>query len=72
MPNREAPADFENWLGVTEAANRSNYSINHVRYLARTQYALPQEARKIGVLKRGKQYLVYLPDLMAWKMNNER
>jgi len=71
MPNNEAPDTLENWIGVTEAADKSGYSINHVRYLARTQYALPKGAREIRVLKRGKQYLVYLPDLLAWKTSNE-
>lgn len=55
------------WLTVTEAAERSGYSREHVQRLARENIEKPELAQNVRVDKTSDRgYLIYWPSLVAY------
>jgi hypothetical protein len=56
----------ETWVNVTEGAERTGYSRDHVQELARVNWNKPETERLIKVRRRSNGYDMWLPDLVAY------
>ena len=56
----------EIWVTVDEGAERTGYSIDHVRRLARENMRLPEAERSLRVRRDTHAYAIWLPDLMNY------
>jgi hypothetical protein len=53
----------EVWVNVTEAAEIIGYSRDHMQKLARDNWNLPPEERKMRVKRHSNGYMIWLPDI---------
>jgi hypothetical protein len=56
----------EKWVSVAEATQITGYNHDHVRRLARENWRLPQDQRRIRVRMEGQAYAIWLPDLVSY------
>jgi hypothetical protein len=56
----------ETWVTVTEGAEKTGYSLYHLRKLARDNWNKPEAERVIKLRRHSNGYLVWLPDLMRY------
>jgi hypothetical protein len=54
----------EIWVDVAEGSRRTGYNHDHVRRLARENFRLPENERRLRVRKEGQAYVIWLPDLV--------
>jgi hypothetical protein len=56
----------EIWVSVAEGAQKTGYNLDHVRRLARENWRLPEDQRRIRVRMEGQAYAIWLPDLISY------
>jgi hypothetical protein len=56
----------EIWVNVAEATKITGYNLDHVRRLARENWRLPEDQRRIRVRKDDHAYAIWLPDLINY------
>jgi hypothetical protein len=56
----------EIWVNVAQATKITGYNLDHVRRLARDNWRLPEDQRRIRVRKDGHAYAIWLPDLISY------
>jgi hypothetical protein len=56
----------EIWVSVAQATQMTGYNHDHVRRLARENWRLPEDQRRIRVRMEGQAYAIWLPDLMSY------
>ena len=56
----------EIWVNVTEGAEITGYHPDYVRKLARDNWSLPENERKLVVQRHSGGYMLWLPDLMDY------
>jgi hypothetical protein len=54
------------WVSVREATKITGYNHDHVRRLARENWRLPEDQRRIRVRMDGQAYVIWLPDLISY------
>jgi hypothetical protein len=54
------------WVTVTEGAELTGYSRDHVQKLARENWKLSEDERLIKIRKHSSGYAIWLPDLMNY------
>jgi len=62
----------EIWVNVTEAAEIIGYHPDYVRKLARDNWNVPENERKLLVQRHTGGYMFWLPDLMDYISNKNR
>lgn len=56
----------EIWVNTVEGAEITGYYHTYVRKLARDNWNLPENERKIRVRRRSNRYDIWLPDLVNY------
>jgi hypothetical protein len=56
----------DTWVNVTEAAKATGYNRDHMQKLARDNWNLPAEERKMRVKRHSNGYMIWLPDLLKY------
>jgi hypothetical protein len=56
----------EIWVNVARATQITGYNLDHVRRLARENWRLPENQRRIRVRKDDHAYEIWLPDLIDY------
>jgi hypothetical protein len=60
----------EIWVSAAEGAEITGYNHDHVRRLARENWRLPEDQRRIRVRMEGQAYAIWLPDLINYFVGN--
>jgi hypothetical protein len=56
----------EIWVNVARATQITGYNLDHIRRLARENWRLPENRRRIHVRKDDHAYAIWLPDLVNY------
>jgi hypothetical protein len=62
----------ETWVNVTEGAELTGYHPDYVRRLARENWKLPENERKLLVDRHSGGYMLWLPNLVEYLSGNKR
>jgi hypothetical protein len=62
----------ETWVNVTEAAELTGYHRDYVQKLARDNWTLPEDERKILVQRHPSGYMLWLPKLVDYLSKKSR
>lgn len=68
-PNLDPKSVKRMWVNVTEGAEITGYSRDHMIKLAMLMWKKPEKEREIRLNKRSSGYDIWLPDLVAYTIN---